>query len=150
MDRSRKTKIVCTIGPVVESRDMLEKLIDAGMDVARLNFSHGDHDRHRRIFEDIRELSEEKDRDVAILCDIQGPKIRTGKMVEPFVVNTDDEVRVTTEDIPGTNERFTIHYPQLLTDLEEGDEIFQNDGIVKLRVMERDETDLICTVRSGG
>ena len=71
MDLSRKTKIVCTIGPVVQEREMLSRLIDAGMDVARLNFSHGDHENHRRIFNDIRELSEEKEREVAILCDIK-------------------------------------------------------------------------------
>jgi pyruvate kinase len=150
MDLSRKTKIVCTIGPVVENREMLGRLIDAGMDVARLNFSHGDHEKHRRVFNDIRGLSEEKDRDIAILCDIQGPKIRTGKMKEPFTVNTDDEIRVTTVDVLGTPERFTIHYPELLTDLTDGDEIFLNDGIVKLRVTGKEGSDLICTVRSGG
>ncbi|MGA1819964.1 MAG: pyruvate kinase [Thermoplasmatota archaeon] len=150
MDLTRKTKIVCTIGPVTDDREMLGKLMDAGMDVARLNFSHGDHDRHRRIFSRLRDLSDEKDHDIAILCDIQGPKIRTGEMKEPFVLNTGDMVRITPDEVPGTPERFTIRYPELLEDLKAADEIFVNDGIVKLRVMSKEDKDLVCTVRSGG
>jgi len=150
MDLTRKTKIVCTIGPVTENKEALEKLMDAGMDVARLNFSHGDHDRHRRVFSQLRELAEDMDRDIAILCDIQGPKIRTGEMKEPFVLNTGDIVLITPDEVIGTPERFTVRYPKLIEDLNVGDEIFVNDGIVKLKVIEKEKTDLVCTVRSGG
>ncbi|MGA1794104.1 MAG: pyruvate kinase [Thermoplasmatota archaeon] len=150
MDLTRKTKIVCTIGPVTESGEMLERLVESGMDVARLNFSHGGHDRHRRVFSQVREIADSKDRDIAVLCDIQGPKIRTGDMKEPFVLNTGDIVRITPDEVLGTPERFTIRYPQLIGDLKIGDEVFLNDGIVKLRVMDKDEKDLVCTVRSGG
>ncbi|MBN1389572.1 MAG: pyruvate kinase [Candidatus Thermoplasmatota archaeon] len=150
MDPVRKTKIVCTIGPVTQDGEMLGKLMDAGMDMARLNFSHGDHVRHRRVFGLLRELADEKGRDISILCDIQGPKIRTGAMKEPFLLNPGDTVRVTTEEVSGTLDRFTVRYPGLLDDLKLGDEIFINDGIVKLRVTAKEEQDLVCLVRSGG
>jgi len=150
MDLTRKTKIVCTIGPVTESREMLARLMDSGMDVARINFSHGSHERHRRVFGDMRELAGKKGRNLAILCDIQGPKIRTGEMKEPFTLNTDDVLRVTEEEIMGSPERFTIDYPGLVDDLGVGDDIYINDGIVKLRVTEKEDMDLVCVVRSGG
>ncbi|MGA1872060.1 MAG: pyruvate kinase [Thermoplasmatota archaeon] len=150
MDLGRKTKIVCTIGPVTETRKDLERLMDSGMDVARLNFSHGEHSKHELVFSLIREISREKGMDVAILCDIQGPKIRTGRMERPFHLNTDDVVRVTSDEVVGKPERFSILYPQLLEDLSVGDDIFLNDGIVKLRVTEKEGKELVCTVRSGG
>jgi pyruvate kinase len=150
MDLTRKTKIVCTIGPVTESREMLARLIGSGMDVARLNFSHGGHERHRMVFSNLRELSGKRGRNLAVLCDIQGPKIRTGKMREPFVVNTDDLIRVTSEEVEGSHERFTINYSGLIEDLDIGDDIYINDGIVKLRVESKEDRDLLCVVRSGG
>ncbi|MFO8050945.1 MAG: pyruvate kinase [Thermoplasmatota archaeon] len=146
MDLSRKTKIVCTMGPATDRDGVLRSLIEEGMDVARLNFSHGDNEAHRRTFRNIREISSE----TAILCDIRGPKIRTGAMVRPVRLNAGDTVRVTPEPVLGTEKIFTIDHPGLLSDLDEGDEIYLNDGIVKLRVTDRGDDHLVCTVRSGG
>jgi len=91
------TKIVCTLGP--SSIDKLDELVVAGMDVCRLNFSHGTHDEHKATFDKVRAISQKYDNRLAILCDIQGPKIRTGKMVEPFEILVGDRIRVTSETI---------------------------------------------------
>lgn len=150
MDLSRKTKIVCTIGPATNGDEKLRELMDQGMDVARLNFSHGDNENHIRVFDAIRNLSSEAGREIAILCDIQGPKIRTGTMAYPVHLNVDDEIRVTPDPVLGTEKLFTIDHPDLLSDLDIGDEIFLNDGIVKLRVLDKDNDSLHCHVRAGG
>lgn len=144
------TKIVCTIGPASESNERLEAMIKAGMDVCRLNFSHGDHSIHKEIFDRIRLLSSKWNNQIAILCDIQGPKIRTGKMEAPFELAVGDTLRVTPEPILGTKDRIGISYDEMLTDLEPNDVIFINDGIVKLVVRDKDETDLICECLSAG
>jgi len=121
------TKIVCTLGPASSSEERLEEMIQAGMDVCRLNFSHGDHASHKETFDRVRKLSAKYNNQVGILCDIQGPKIRTGKMKEPFTLNVGDEVRVTPQPITGTKERFSISYENMLEDLDEDDTIFIND-----------------------
>lgn len=145
-----KTKIVCTIGPMSDSRKMMADLMDAGMNIARINFSHGDHETLKRVFGDLREVSEEKGIHLAILCDIQGPKIRTGIMEEPFRVNDGDMIRITSEDVFGTPERITIDLPGIEKDLDVEDIIFINDGTIKLKITGKEENDLLCQVRSGG
>jgi len=145
-----KTKIVCTLGPASTSEEMLEKMIVAGMDIVRLNFSHGDHEDFRRTFNTVRRLSEKFNHQVSIICDIQGPKIRTGRMKEAFVVKPGDVIRVTPEKIVGTKERISIKYPTILKDLDPGELIFINDGIIRLRVTEKQPNDLVCVVESGG
>lgn len=144
------TKIVCTLGPKSESIEALEKLMQAGMDVCRLNFSHGTHEEHQRTFDRIRELS--ADHQVAILCDIQGPKIRTGKMSEPFYIQNGDIIRVTPDDVVGNKDRISISYENIMLDLNKDDMIFINDGIVKLVVEGKDEAanDLICKCLAAG
>jgi pyruvate kinase len=146
------TKIVCTLGPASSSEERLEELIRAGMDVCRLNFSHGEHATHKQTFDLIRKLSSKYNEQVAILCDIQGPKIRTGLMENPFELRHGDVVRVTPDRITGTKERFQITYETLLEDLHIDDVIFINDGIVKLVVTEKDlpNKDLICFVEAAG
>jgi pyruvate kinase len=145
-----RTKIVCTIGPASDNRKMISSLLDSGMDVARINFSHGDPEHHRELFDLLREVSAEKGRHLAILCDIQGPKIRTGRMKEPFRVNQGDIVRITHEEVVGTCERFTIDHPGIVEELDLEDEIFINDGIIKMRVRGKEENNLVCEVRTGG
>jgi pyruvate kinase len=146
------TKIVCTLGPASSSEQRLEEMIQAGMDVVRLNFSHGAHEKHQETFELVRRLSARYDQQVAILCDIQGPKIRTGKMKEHFLINVGDVIRVTPESILGTPQRIQVKYKTLLEDLDTDDIIFINDGNVKLVVMEKEisSKDLICKCMAAG
>mmetsp|Transcript_28187 Transcript_28187/g.37504 ORF Transcript_28187/g.37504 Transcript_28187/m.37504 type:complete len:527 (+) Transcript_28187:138-1718(+) len=146
------TKIVCTMGPACFDEEVLEQMINAGMDVVRLNFSHGDHDTHEEMFNMVRCLGSEYNNQVAILCDIQGPKIRTGTMEEAFDLNVGDIVRVTPEEVVGNRHRFQIKYDTLVDDLEKEDVIFINDGIVKLVVTEEDpeNKDLVCVCESAG
>jgi len=129
---------------------MIEKMIIAGMDVVRLNFSHGEHDDIRKTFETIRSLSEKYNYQVSIICDIQGPKIRTGKMKEPFRVNPSDIIRVTPDDVIGNCDLIQIRYQSMLEELEVGDLIFINDGIIRLLVTKKEERSLVCLVESGG
>eukprot|EP00545_Synedropsis_sp_CCMP1620_P002626 CAMPEP_0119011060 /NCGR_PEP_ID=MMETSP1176-20130426/5424_1 /TAXON_ID=265551 /ORGANISM="Synedropsis recta cf, Strain CCMP1620" /LENGTH=509 /DNA_ID=CAMNT_0006963823 /DNA_START=25 /DNA_END=1554 /DNA_ORIENTATION=+ len=146
------TKIVCTIGPASSSEERLEDMIRSGMDVCRLNFSHGEYEAHQAMFDKIRTLSKKWNEQVAILCDIQGPKIRTGKMEAPFSINKGDMIRVTPNTIMGTKDRIQISYANMLQDLNKDDVIFINDGIIKLVVQDKDETqnDLICECRAAG
>jgi pyruvate kinase len=125
-------------------------MIKAGMDVVRLNFSHGEHSEHERIFKLIRELSAKHDHQVSIMCDIQGPKIRTGRMKAPFQIASGDKIKVTPEKIVGDSERIQIKYETMLKDLDVNDTIFINDGIIKLKVIGKDEKDLLCVCEAAG
>lgn len=122
------------------------------MDVARLNFSHGTYTEHQETFDTIRRLGEKYDNQLAVLCDIQGPKIRTGKMKEPFVVAAGDKIRVTPDEVAGTPELIQISYQTLVQDLDVGDVIFINDGTVKLEVEGKDvaKNELLCEVKTAG
>ncbi|MGA1820977.1 MAG: pyruvate kinase [Thermoplasmatota archaeon] len=142
----RKTKIIGSVGPSCGDPETIGSMVDSGMDVVRLNFSHSDGDWHKRTFNMLRDVS----RDIAILCDIQGPKIRCGRMSSPFRINPGDTVGITSRDVPGTKEMFTVSYPHLEEDLVAGDEIFINDGLVKLRVIENLGDHLACIAERGG
>lgn len=145
-----KTKIVCTLGPASSDAAVLEKMILAGMDIVRLNFSHGTHDEHRKIFDTVRQLSAKYDNQVSIMCDIQGPKIRTGRMEKAFSINEGAQIKVTPEKILGNSERIQVKYETMLKDLDTGDTIFINDGIIRLKVIEKQEKDLLCVCEAGG
>lgn len=144
------TKIVCTLGPASDNDETLEAMIQAGMDVCRLNFSHGSYATHQETFDRVRRLSAKYNNQVAILCDVQGPKIRTGNMAEPFFLPQGATIRVTPQEVLGTNERIQVKYETLLEDLDKDDVIFINDGIVKLVVVDKDENDLICRCDAAG
>ena len=147
---TRRTKIVCTIGPAVSSPEQLRELMKAGMDVARLNFSHGDHESHRRVVRTIRRLSGEIGKDVGILQDLRGPKIRLGRLPDEGVeLEVDDTVRLVPHETsePGT---LPVQYPHLLEDVDVGDRILLADGSVELRVNEKRHDRLVCTVLVGG
>ena len=145
----RRAKIVCTIGPV--SRDCLGVLIEAGMDVARLNFSHGTHAEHARVIADLRRLSAQVGRPVAILQDLQGPKIRTGLHADgPVELVAGQSFVITTEEIPGDARRVSTTYEPLVRDVAEGDEILLSDGLLRLVVRGVRGADVECEVIDGG
>lgn len=145
-----KTKIVCTLGPASSTDAVLTRMMQAGMDVCRLNFSHGSHESHQKSFDQVRRVAASQDQQVAILCDVQGPKIRTGLMKENFHVKPGDTILVTPESIVGTPARIQVSYDEMLVDLVNGDKIFINDGIVRLAVTGKTSTDLMCVVETGG
>jgi pyruvate kinase len=148
---SRYAKIVCTIGPVTATPEKIRELVRAGMDVARLNFSHASHAEHARVYSMVREASDECGRAVGILADLQGPKIRLGRFAAgPVEWRTGGEVRVTVEDVAGTHDRVSTTYPGLARDAREGDALFVDDGKVALLVRKVEDSDVVCEVIEGG
>ncbi|HEY4222695.1 MAG TPA: pyruvate kinase [Myxococcota bacterium] len=147
----RRAKIVCTLGPSSESPEAIEGLIAAGMDVARLNFSHGDHDFHRSLVNRIRAASGKMGKPVAIMQDLQGPKIRT-LMMENGAVDLKEGARtvVTIDDVLGTAERFGTLYKALPRDVSNGELILLDDGNMTLKVIEKNDRDITCEVVHGG
>jgi pyruvate kinase len=146
-----KTKIICTIGPASEPPEVLEKLILAGMNIARLNFSHGDEEHHARVIARIRAAAGRTGRRVAILADLPGPKIRLGNL-EPdrFDVNPGDEFALTTETITGDRSRAAMTFQKLPLVVKKGDTLFLNDGMVQLEVLQVDGGVVRCRVVVGG
>ncbi len=150
MNRLAKTKIVCTLGPASSSVETLEKMIRAGMNVARVNFSHGTHEDHLQMMARVREASANVGVPIAILQDLQGPKIRTGKLAEPVLLKDGDRFAITTDDIIGTSERVSTTYKHLPNDVKPGDTILMDDGLLQFRAIEVTETDVITEVVHGG
>jgi len=148
----RRTKIVCTIGPATDSEAQLEQLMRAGMNVARLNFSHGTHQEHEQVIERIRAISTRLDFPIAILQDLQGPKIRVGslKYGQPVKLVDGATLTITIRDIAGTSEIVSTTYKLLPQDLKPGDRILLDDGLMELRVLGSSETDVQCVVVHGG
>ena len=147
----RKTKIICTIGPASESEEKLRELIEAGMDVARLNFSHGTYEEHKAKFKRLVRLRHEMGRPVATLMDTKGPEIRLrdfegGKAV----LERGKGFTLTTEEVMGTAERAAISYKGLVNDVSNGSCILIDDGLIELRVDNVTETEIHCTVVNGG
>jgi pyruvate kinase len=149
--RRRKTKIVCTIGPASESPEVLEALIRSGMNVARLNFSHGTHEEHLAKIKAIRRIAEGLQRHVAILQDLGGPKIRVGKMKEGGAnLKRGQTFRLTTRDISGDEEGVSVNYPSLPREIKMGDTILLADGTIELQAVKIDGEDIHCQVVVGG
>ncbi|NLI14196.1 MAG: pyruvate kinase [Peptococcaceae bacterium] len=147
----RKTKIVCTIGPASDSLDMLKKLLLAGMNVARLNFSHGTHEEHGRRISNIRRAAAAVGKNVAIMLDTKGPEIRLGYFKkEPVLLEEGAQVTLTTEAVKGDRERIPVSYPGLPRDVKEGDTIMVADGLIALRVLSTADKDINCLVINGG
>ncbi|MGH3964455.1 MAG: pyruvate kinase [Pseudonocardiaceae bacterium] len=148
---SRRAKIVCTIGPATATPEKIRELVRAGMDVARLNFSHGSHAEHERVYTMIRQASDEYGRAVGILGDLQGPKIRLGRFAAgPVEWRTGDVVRVTVEDVAGTHDRVSTTYAGLAEDARKGDSLLVDDGKVALTVRKIEGLDVVCEVLEGG
>ncbi len=148
----RATKIVCTIGPASRSEEMLERLILAGMNVARLNFSHGTHEEHAEVIARVRRISAKLGRAVAILQDLQGPKIRTGSLLNqrPVVITPGASFTLTTEQVVGDASRVSTTYQNLPHDVKAGDRILLADGLLELEVTDITSTDVCCRVVHGG
>ena len=144
----RKTKIVCTIGPASESPEMLDKLIEAGMNVARLNFSHGNHEEHAARIAAIRDASERKKQPVGILLDTKGPEIRTHSMENGELHLVSGQViDISMTEVLGNESRFSVTYDQLIEDVDQNDKILLDDGLIELRVLAKDlEQGLIHTI----
>jgi pyruvate kinase len=147
----RRAKIVCTLGPATHSFEKVRALVYAGMDVARLNFSHGTHEDHAQAYRWIREASDESGRGVGVLVDLQGPKIRLGTFADGSAVwETGETVVITTDDVEGTQDRVSTTYKGLTGDVEVGDRMLVDDGNVALRVVAVDGSDVHAMVTEGG
>ncbi len=148
---SRRAKIVCTLGPATSSADAIAELIAAGMDVARMNFSHGDHADHKIVYDRVRAASEGVGRPIGILGDLQGPKIRLGRFAEgPVRWATGEKVAITVDDVLGDHDRVSTTYQGLARDARKGDRLLVDDGKVGLVVDEVRGNDVLCTVTEGG
>mgnify|MGYP000079448119 CR=1 FL=1 len=147
----KSTKIICTIGPSSQDRKVLARMIENGMDVARMNMSHGDYEFHRKTIKLVRELSEEYNRHIGVLIDLQGPKIRTGKLKkETVVLNEGDTLTLTIDDVPGDWNILSVNYRGLVTEAEPGDRILLDDGNIELKVLEVREREVVCRIINGG
>ncbi len=147
----RKTKIICTIGPASNSEDMIRKLAEAGMNVARFNFSHGTHEQHKKDMDTVKKVREELGIPIAIMLDTKGPEYRIGNFENGSVTLKDGQkFSFTACDIIGNNERVSVSYPKMIDELDIGDTILLCNGLVSLRVDEKTDTDAICTVIEGG
>ncbi|HHX86502.1 MAG TPA: pyruvate kinase [Actinomycetales bacterium] len=147
----RRTKIVCTLGPAVASESGIRRLVEAGMDVARLNFSHGEHADHEQNYRWVREASDESGRAVGILADLQGPKIRLGRFTDGKHEWEDgDRVVITVADVEGTKDRVSTTYKGLAADARRGDRLLVDDGNIALEVESVDGDDVHCVVTEGG
>ncbi|WP_031469830.1 pyruvate kinase [Sciscionella sediminilitoris] len=148
---NRRAKIVCTLGPATSTAEKVGALVGAGMDVARMNFSHGSHSDHKQVYELVRAAAEETGRAVGVLADLQGPKIRLGTFASgPVEWRTGDVVRITVEDVAGTHDRVSTTYKGLAQDAKAGNRLLVDDGNVCLRVTEVDGPDVVCEVVEGG
>ncbi|MGL5816385.1 MAG: pyruvate kinase [Phycicoccus sp.] len=147
----RRAKIVCTLGPATSSAENIRELVCAGMDVARLNLSHGDHADHERVYRDVREASDDEGRAVGILVDLQGPKIRTGRFVDgPVELVTGATFTITTREVAGSVTEVGTTYAGLPGDVGPGDRILIDDGKLALVATEVTATDVVCRVLEGG
>lgn len=147
----RRAKIVCTIGPATESPEQLRALVDAGMDVARINRSHGEAEEHAKVYEGVRAAAKDAGRNVAVLVDLQGPKIRLGRFVEGKVELAEGDIfTITTEDVPGTKEICSTTHKGLPGDARVGDPILIDDGRVLVRVIEVDGPRVVTRVEVAG
>jgi pyruvate kinase len=148
----RHAKIVCTLGPATDTPERARALVEAGMDVARLNFSHGAHAEHGRRYHEVRQAAQAANRNVAVLADLQGPKIRLGTFAEGAVEwATGDRVRITVEDGVGNHDRVSTTYKNLAADVRPGDRLLVDDGNVALIAVDiENSTDVVCDVTEGG
>lgn len=148
---TRRAKIVATLGPATASQERIQTLVDVGMDVARLNLSHGTHEQHRRSYLQVRRASDASARAVGVLADLQGPKIRLGTFADgPVHVDADHTFTITTEEVPGTAEWVSTTYPGLPKDVSPGDRIVVDDGRIVLEVAEIGGPRVRTRVISGG
>jgi pyruvate kinase len=148
---NRRAKIVCTLGPATATAPRLAELIDAGMDVARLNFSHSTQAEHSAVYDTVRRIAAERGRAIGVLADLQGPKIRLGRFADgPVVWATGEQIVITTAACAGDHDRVSTTYGGLASDVRPGDRLLVDDGKVELRVLDVDGDDISCEVLQGG
>lgn len=151
MGVTRRAKIVCTLGPATSSPERIRALVEAGMDVARLNFSHGSHADHEQVYRLVRQAVETTGRAVAVLADLQGPKIRLGRFADgPHEWRTGDSVVITGDEVVGTRERVSCTYRRLPQEVHPGDRLLIDDGRVAVEVSSVSGNDIRCLVIEGG
>ena len=143
---TRKTKIIATVGPSVNSKDGIKKLVEAGADVLRLNFSHGTNDDHSNVVKWAREL----DKSVAIMQDIQGPKIRTGETKDSTQLEEDNQIKITNKELISNENEIYISYKDLFKDINTGERIFIDDGQVVIRITKKTRSSMIGNIEIGG
>lgn len=148
----RSAKIVCTLGPASNSSEMIVRLMRAGMDVARLNFSHGTHADHARTIQRVREASADLSKPIGILADLQGPKIRTGalKGKQPVQLVTGQRFTISIRPVEGTSDGVSTTYTRMARDVSRGDRILLGDGLIELQVLSTTSTQVLCKVINGG
>lgn len=152
VDSPRRAKIICTVGPACNSEAILRDLMRLGMDVARLNFSHGTHAEHKQSIERLRRAAEREKRTICILQDLQGPKIRTGRLKghAPITINAGSQIRITPQEIEGTPAVISTTFPELAREVQPGARILLSDGLIELRVVRVRGEDVECEVVNGG
>ena len=147
----RRTKIVCTLGPSSNTEVKIDKLVRNGMNIARINFSHGTHEENGKVIQNVRKVADRYGVSLPILADLQGPKIRIGTMKEGGQeVDAGDYVTLTTEDIEGTSETIPVDYKGLINDAVEGNRLLIDDGLLELKVIKKNESSLVAKVVVGG
>src|ERR1700693_2844175 len=148
----RSAKIVCTLGPASNSSEMIVRLMRSGMDVARLNFSHGTHEDHARTIKRVREASARLSKPIGILADLQGPKIRTGALEDkkPVQLVTGQRFTISIQSIAGTSMGVSTTYKRMPRDVSRGDRILLGDGLIELHVLSTTSNSVLCTVVNGG
>jgi pyruvate kinase len=152
VDSARRAKIVATLGPASSSEDMFRQLVRAGLDVARLNFSHGSHEQKAELIAMVRKVAREEGKPICILGDLQGPKIRTGTLVDhkPVLLEAGKRLTITPEKVEGTAERVSTVFPTLAENLKPGDRILLSDGLIELHVVELRGADVVTEIVNGG
>jgi len=157
LERGRRAKIVATLGPASSSEEVFRNLVRAGLDVARLNFSHGSHEQKAALIKMVRKVSREEGKPICILADLQGPKIRTGKLVDhkPVLLVAGEHLTITPREIEGTKEMVGTTFTTLAENLEPGSQILLSDGLIELRVVsvgsiEDGRGDVVCEIINGG
>jgi len=146
-----KTKILATLGPQTSSVEKIKQLISAGVDAVRLNMSHGDYNFYSSLFENIHTVRTELNSPLAILADIQGPKIRIGELKEPQIeIFSDNQIEITTDEIIGNEKSISTSYKKLNTDAEVGDLILINDGLIRLKIIRKNKSSVLCDIENGG
>ena len=148
----KKTKIICTMGPNSNDRDLVMELAKSGMDLARFNFSHGDYEEHSQRVKLVKSVREELDKPIALILDTKGPEIRTGVLKDgkKVILQEGAEFTLTSEDIVGDEHKVSITYSGLTEDVMPGRKILIDDGLIELEVVRITENDIICKVINGG
>lgn len=151
MKSYKNTKILATLGPATDTQEKITQLINSGVDGVRLNFSHGDHQYYEKVFKNINDACVAASEPIAILVDLQGPKIRVGDLkLSSYELNENDSVEITMKNIVGDNKKFSCSYKGLAKDAKPGDNIYIDDGLIKLLVVTKEKDSLHCIVLEGG